>query len=96
MEWNMDMAAFHQDQLDELQFGRDHGLDVSKYEDPGYSADRMEILNSCQLENYDEGVLELILDKTVSDAEAWSMLICLLEGKSLEELVMDADEKECL
>ena len=89
-----DTRGFNDDQLDELRFGRDHGLDVSKYEDPEYSADRMEILNSCRLENYDEGVLELILDKTVSDAAAWDMLICLLEGKSLEELVMDADEKE--
>ncbi len=92
----MDMAAFHQEQLDELRFGRDHGLDVSKYEDPGYSADRMEILNCCQMEGYGEEVLELMLDKTVDDTAAWNLLHELLMGKSLEEMLMDKDEKECI
>lgn len=92
----MDMAAFHQDQLDELQFCRDHGLDVSKYEDPGYSADRMEILNCCQMEGYGEEVLGLMLDKTVDDTAAWNLLHELLMGKSLEEMLMDKDEKECI
>ena len=89
-----DTRGFNDDQLDELQFGRDHGLDVSKYEDPEYSADRMEILNCCQMEGYGEEVLGLLLDKTVDDTAAWNLLHELLMGKSLEELVMEVDGNE--
>lgn len=88
------MDRFNDDQLNELRFGRDHGLDVSRYTDPEYSAERMDILNSCLMEGYGEDVLELILDKTVDDTEAWNLLIGLLEGKNLEEIVMEKDEKE--
>lgn len=88
------MRDFKDDQIAELKFGRDHGLDVSRYTDPEYSAERMEILNSCQLEGYGEEVLELMLDKTVEDRTGWNLLIGLLEGKSLEEIFMESDEKE--
>jgi len=88
------MDRFNDDQLNELRFGREHGLDVSRYTDPEYSAERMEILNSCQLENYDEGVLELMLDKNIEDTAAWNLLHELLMGKSLEELVMEVDGNE--
>ena len=88
------MRDFKDDQIAELKFGRDHGLDVSRYTDPEYSAERMDILNSCQLENYDEGVLELMLDKNIEDTAAWDLMHELLMGKSLEEVVMESDEKE--
>ena len=88
------MDRFNDDQLNELRFGREHGLDVSRYTDPEYSAERMEILNSCLMDGYGEEMLELMLDKTISDATAWNMLICLLEGKTLEEMLMGEDEKE--
>ena len=88
------MDRFNDDQLNELRFGREHGLDVSRYTDPEYSAERLEAINACQMEGYGEEVLELLLDKTISDAAAWDLLIGMLEGKSLEEMLMEEEEKE--
>ena len=88
------MRDFKDDQIAELKFGRDHGLDVSRYTDPEYSAERMDILNSCQMEGYGGEVMELILDKNIEDTAAWDLMHELLMGKSLEEVVMESDEKE--
>ena len=90
----IDITRFDMDQLTELAFAEGNGIDISIYADPKYSADRMEAITDYLTEGLCEEGLQLMLDKAVSDREAWNLLIKMKNGMTLEELLMESDEKE--
>jgi hypothetical protein len=83
--------AYNKDQMLMIKSGRILGLDTRYYEDPDYTADRM----SAIIETLKLGVphkdLVIMLDKNMSDKDAWNLWFWLSLGRTAESFILSND-----
>ena len=82
-------------QLSMIKAAKAMGLDTSCLESFEYSPDRMAAIIETFLLNVPQKDMEIILDKRLSDSDAWNLNFYLSMGKTAEEYIYANDVELC-
>lgn len=82
-------------QLSMIKAAKAMGLDTSRLESFEYSPDRMAAIIETFLLNVPKKDLDVMLDKRLSDSDAWNLNFYLSMGKTAEEFIYTNDVELC-
>ena len=75
-----------------IHAGKAMKLNTACFEDPDYSAERMSAIIETLKLKVPKADLDVMLDKRMSDREAWNLWHWLAMGRTAEEFILDNDE----
>ncbi len=74
-----------------IHAGKAMGLNTTCYEDPDYTAERMQAIIEALRLHVPQADLDVMLDKRMSDRDAWNLFHWLSMGRTAEEFILAND-----